>query len=566
MTQRTEGFVTTEVDGIPTLLAHRPGPVVAGLVFRVGRADETLATSGITHLTEHLALHRHGMGDLHYNGATSATHTSFLVEGDPAEVAEYLNGVCEALRDLPLERLETEKEILRTEAAGRAHGPLSDLPMWRYGARGHGLVSYTELGLGRIDAAAVRDWAAARFTRGNAVLWMTTDTLPEGLDLKLPAGPRHPVPAPSSALPVTPAHYPGEDGAMAMSTVVRRSVAATLFSDLLGKALFRDLRQKGGFSYTAQSDYTPRDPEYATITALADALPAKQGAVVGGFVDVLAALKAGRIDPEALEAARSARLKALDAPDLDARMLPARALELLEGQDPSDVGELRAGLRAVTAADVHEVAREAYENALFKVPGRGLAWAGVAAAPRESAEVLTGTVFPYPGDDSVFLVVADEGISLVSPGNDATVRYADCEAVVAYPDGARRLIGADGFSVAAEPTLFGLTPAALAAVDAAVPADRVVHAPARRQDQIPVPGPRNKPREREERRRRKAALIPLVPHQPFVLLSLVVGLLAVMATLGEVHAPTRSWTLPGWCWFAEAVLVTYTVWLVRRRR
>ena len=44
----------TEVDGVPTLLAPRNGPLAAGLTFRVGQADETLATAGITHLLEHL--------------------------------------------------------------------------------------------------------------------------------------------------------------------------------------------------------------------------------------------------------------------------------------------------------------------------------------------------------------------------------------------------------------------------------------------------------------------------------------------------------------------------------
>ena len=88
----------TEVDGIRTVLAPAPGPVTAGLFFRVGVADETLATTGITHLVEHLALHRHGVSDLHYNGATAATYTLFHVTGTPGEVVTYLNGVCEALR------------------------------------------------------------------------------------------------------------------------------------------------------------------------------------------------------------------------------------------------------------------------------------------------------------------------------------------------------------------------------------------------------------------------------------------------------------------------------------
>ncbi|MFE9457329.1 hypothetical protein [Streptomyces californicus] len=142
----TESPVTTEVDGIPTLLAPTSGggPVVAGLFFRVGAADETLATAGLTHLVEHLALHRHGVSDLHYNGSTAATHTHFVVSGTAEEVVAYLNGVCASLRDLPVERLATEREILRTEQAGRGRGPNHQLPLWRYGARGYGLASYPE--------------------------------------------------------------------------------------------------------------------------------------------------------------------------------------------------------------------------------------------------------------------------------------------------------------------------------------------------------------------------------------------------------------------------------------
>lgn len=119
-----------------------PGPLHAGLIFRVGRADETLALSGITHLVEHLALFGYGLTDYHYNGATGTTATHFLVRGTESDVVAYLNGVCTALHDLPLGRLETEKAILRTEQNSRGRGANHLLPMWRYGAVGHGLVSY----------------------------------------------------------------------------------------------------------------------------------------------------------------------------------------------------------------------------------------------------------------------------------------------------------------------------------------------------------------------------------------------------------------------------------------
>ena len=89
-----------DVDGVPVLVAKTSGPLRAGLMFRVGRADETLATGGITHLVEHLALHRHGVTDYHYNGMTGVTTTNFITQGTPEAVVAFLNGVCAGLRDL----------------------------------------------------------------------------------------------------------------------------------------------------------------------------------------------------------------------------------------------------------------------------------------------------------------------------------------------------------------------------------------------------------------------------------------------------------------------------------
>src|SRR5690242_11150402 len=127
-----DGLIShTTTDHIPTLYAPASGKeITAGLFFRVGRADETLATAGLTHLVEHLALHRLGLSDLHYNGATANAYTLFHVTGSEEEVVTYLNSVCAGLRDLPMERLETEKEILRTEAAGRGGGPQHQMPLW----------------------------------------------------------------------------------------------------------------------------------------------------------------------------------------------------------------------------------------------------------------------------------------------------------------------------------------------------------------------------------------------------------------------------------------------------
>ncbi|MDN0195156.1 insulinase family protein [Streptomyces sp. S.PNR 29] len=502
-----DGLVShTTTQGVPTLYAPRPGEITAGLFFRVGRADETLATAGITHLVEHLALYRLGLSDLHYNGATANAYTLFHVTGSEEEVVTYLNTVCAGLRDLPLERLETEKEILRTEAAGRGGGPHSQMPLWRYGAQGYGLSSYDELGTWGLTPEQVRHWAATRFTRENAVLWITSDHVPDGLDLTLPAGTRVPAPAPTSALPVTPAYIHGDDGHVVLTSVVPRSTAAAVFAEVLGRALFQDLRQEGGLSYTAEADYTPRDAGFATLTAYADALPKKQDAVVGGFVDTLARLRAGRIEQSELDSARGKFLKVYDAPDLGAAALPGYALNLLLGHRMLSPEQHKAELAAVTLADLRAVAREVWAGALLQVPSRGADWAGFTLAPQYSQDVVTGTRHPSLEDDRVTLVIGTEGVSLSTPGGPVTVRYDAVAAMTARPDGARALTGLDGFTVSVEPTLYrGVTAERIAAIDAAVPHAAVVPMPAREPERIPQPRKRPRPADPSAGRRRKAA-------------------------------------------------------------
>lgn len=483
----------TTVHGIPTLFAPRPGEITAGLVFRVGHADETLPTSGITHLVEHLALYRLGLSDLHYNGATASTYTLFHVTGDEDAVVTYLNSVCEALRDLPMDRLETEKDLLRTEAGSRGKGALSQMPLWRYGAQGYGLSSYEEHGTRTLTPDQVRHWAETRFTRDNAVLFLTADRVPDGLDLTLPAGRRFPAPAASSALPDTPAYLRGEDGHLVFTSVLRRSTAAAVFAEVLGRALFQDLRQKGGYSYSAEADYSPRDTDFATLTAYADALPQKQDAAVGGFVDVFARLRAGRIEQAELDSARGKLLKRYDVPDLGAALLPSYALSLLTGHRILTPEQHRAELEAVGVADLREVAREAGRRAAPGAdPGRRLGRPH--RGPQFSPSGVSGTLHPSLEDDDVTLIIGEAGVTLSTPGGLVTVRYDACAAMTTRPDGARCLTGLDGFQVTVEPTLFGdVTAERIAVLDKAVPAAAVVPLPARPAQEIPQPRERTAP-------------------------------------------------------------------------
>ncbi|MET9468282.1 insulinase family protein [Streptomyces sp. NPDC006544] len=488
-----DGIVTTTVNGIRTVLAHRPGPLTAGLLFRVGSADETLATRGITHLVEHLALHRLGRpGDPHHDGGGAAAYTRFEVTGTPTEVGEYLNGVCAALRDLPMDRLDTEKEILRAEAAVRSPGPGRLSTLWRYGSRSYGLAGYAEAGLAQLTGQQVRDWARTRFTAGNAVLWITGDAVPGGLGLALPRGPWQPAPEAASALPVLPAFFRGADGSVVLTSVLPRSTGAGLFAEVLGKELFRALRHESGYAYTATCAYDPRDAGSATLVAHADALPGQQEAMAGAFVGVLAKLREGRIDPALLESVRASALARLEAPGLAADRLPGYAVDLLLGHRSPTVAEERAEIEAVTAASLHEIAHTVGAGALLQLPGRSADRAaelapGFAAAPTGSAQTVTGRRHPALGTPGTVLIVGDDGVSLVSERQRITVHYAACSLVQAFPDGARHLVGHDGFTLTVEPALYGIGPADLAPLDAAVPPSVVITMPPREASRIPRP-------------------------------------------------------------------------------
>ncbi|WP_433828391.1 M16 family metallopeptidase [Actinoplanes sp. CA-015351] len=483
-----------EVSGIPVVLSPTTGPMHAGLVFRVGVADEPLAKRGITHLLEHLALHAFGVADYHYNGATGDEFTYFHMQGAETDIVAFLNGVSTALTDLPMHRLTTEKEILRTEASTRGDNPTEALALWRHGARDYGVGTYPEWGLAGITPDDLRAWAARYFTVENAALWIAGPAVPAGLDLRLPHGERRPAPAPSSALPVRPAYFPGPPKGVAWDAVVDRSVSAGVFAGVLKRALFRSLRQEGGLSYAVQTDYSPRSDGRAVITAFADALPEKQGAVLGGFIDVLAALRLGLVEQADVTAEVNHRAEGLMHAEEDGSRLPGLAFNLLLGRPVQSADELVAELRAVTRDEVAAVAATAFADGLLMTPGRNTAdWAGYAQAPQDSASIAEGTKYASLEDSEVSFVAGDRGVSLVQEDSAATVFYDECSVLLVWPDGARRFIGHDGMVVHFEPSLFPNGHAVVPAIDARVPRSLWAAMPARDPERIPKPRPADVP-------------------------------------------------------------------------
>jgi predicted Zn-dependent peptidase len=556
------------VDGVPALLAPSSGPTHAGLTFRVGQADETLARRGITHLVEHLTLHHLGMADYHYNGATGDVITTFHLQGSDDDVTAFLSAVCDSLVSPPLDRLEMEREILRTEESSRSRSVLASMGLWRYGAQGYGLHPYPEYGLSMLGPDDVRAWIARYFNRENAVFWIAGNGVPRGLHFNLPSGAAQPLPPATSTLPTTPAYFCGPSRAVGFEGLVRRGVAGSVFAGVLERELFRSLRQESGLSYAATAVYEPRGDGYASVTALADSLPEKRDAVVGGFIDVLAKLRVGRLEKSDLDAVLAKAHDALSSPEADAARLPSHALNHLVGHPLTASAEYLAKIEAVTLDDLRAVATEVYGSGLLMVPeGTSADWAGFAAAPTSSARAVTGTTHGSRAGGGRQLVIGDEGVSVTAPHGRATVTFGQCAAMLAWPDGGRLLIGTDGIACRIEPTLYQVDADAIRSLDARIDPQRYVKMPPRPLDDIPQPPPPPPP----------AATIakPPEPGKLELVTAVVVGLVAVICcgwsaivTAAEASNPDASggeWAVVGVSWFLLAVLALPTAVLLRRR-
>ncbi len=133
-----EPFNRLEIDGVPVYWADAP-PFSAALLFRVGIADEQYLNRGITHLTEHMALDRFFSAPFAFNGATSYEITSFSYQGDRTHFPRFVSDLAAHFSDPGVEHFDREREVLRSESAGRDPGAVPRLYRSRYGHRGPGL-------------------------------------------------------------------------------------------------------------------------------------------------------------------------------------------------------------------------------------------------------------------------------------------------------------------------------------------------------------------------------------------------------------------------------------------
>lgn len=466
-----------EIDGVRVLWAPAPPPLRASLVFRVGMADETLPIAGTTHLIEHLALFGLGRRCYGYNGFTAPGRTSFVVAGDEAEVVEYLADVTTALSDLPLDRLEAEARVLRTEADGRGRNWAAAMLAYRYGARGFGLAGHREYGLEHLEAADVEAWASRYFNAGNAVLWLSGPP-PANLRLHLPQGDHHEIPTPRPIPFAAPAWLHERTQGVGLALEARRSVALSIALRIGASRLEEKLRRDLGVTYHVASSWMPLTGHLGHAVISADALPDHVDDAKTAFLATLEHLALlGPTEKELNEDIASTR-RGLNDPESVLGMLDFRATQELFLGPVTTSAQLLAEMEALTTAEIGAALGEALETALLALPhGVEPPAAGFHAFPMWSEDRVRGWAHAATRSGSFDrLVLGHDGASLiVDDARAVTVRFDQCEAALRWDDGSRGLWSYDGFYLHLRPWEWTSGEEMVKTIDGAVPADRWVH-------------------------------------------------------------------------------------------
>ena len=431
----------TTVAGVPAWWAPADGPVSAALMFRTGRADETLANAGITHLVEHLALFPLGRCDYVYNGFVDQSRCVFYASGTLDEVRGFLRDVTAALDDLPLDRLETERRLLRTEAAQREGGGLiARLLSYRFGAAGYGLPIYEELGLRCLGREAVGAWAAERFTADNAVLWMTTEP-PDDLELTLPAGSRFAAPPPQPLELTYPAAVVDGTGGMALTGLGPRTPELRVAAGAAAERLFEHLRRDRGLAYSPFGSADGLDGDTAHLVLAADCLDEHAATVRDELWRVATEVAEHGATEEEVTRMHAGAVRAYDQPDAVRGELDDVAYEDLLGREHVSAPDALERIAAVDGAASAAALAEALEEPIFLVPAGASAPSSFHWRATKEPGPVSGTRFLPPRSGALRrrpkreLVVGLDGVTWRGDDESLTIPWEECVSAERRLDG-----------------------------------------------------------------------------------------------------------------------------------
>ena len=440
----------TEIDGVAVLWEQGAEPLTAALVFGAGARHETFRTVGVTHLVEHLVMGTLPKSALDRNAEVDLDTTVFHATGRAPAVVDFVNRVCRAIDELPLERVEREIGVLRAEDGTSAHPAVAASLRARYGFQAQGLAGTTGAGPGNLTKEHVAEHARRHFTRENAYLVLTGEP-PEGLDLRLPSGERSTLPTAEHGDLRLPARISGEHfGLAALSGIVSEPDTAGLTAAVLRERVEDELRGRHGISYDIGSGGANIRVGQAMPVVWADGHDDKWQLVVDTLWAALTDLARNGPTADELQHVKDVSVADLEDPRSLPGWLIFQADRALAGREPRTREQQVEVDRAVGAEAVRTAARQMLDTALLLVPAEGVELEGV---PDITDEELPGY---QPVDGRAYrrrlltlaprdltLRLGERGVSITAAGATSGVDWADVVGVASAP-GLRGLIAADG--------------------------------------------------------------------------------------------------------------------------
>ena len=264
-----------EIAGVPAFVVpDGPRVPVVGLTFRVGRADETAATSGLSHLVEHLALPATTATPFDFNGTVDTLFTSLFASGDLDDLRDFVATTSGLLRKPPRGATRDRAQDPRRGGEHAEHRRRTSGPRASLRPVGHGLPGYFEYGLRRAEWPEVASWASERFTAASAAFWLSGATIDDlGLEFELPGGGRReepPLPREIDDLSTPAVYAAGSSVGVCLSLLADRRAATRIALDIYADALRERLRYELALSYSIEHDLHALTADVSHLCVTAD--------------------------------------------------------------------------------------------------------------------------------------------------------------------------------------------------------------------------------------------------------------------------------------------------------
>lgn len=430
----------TVVDGVPVFWVDAPGRLTARLLFGVGLADESLLTTGISHVIEHLTMRQVGEHPYAANASVGTFVTEFEVSSSPEVVSDHLGKVCRALSALDLEPLDVERSVIRVEERHRERGanPVVAWPLsMRYGARGPGLIASPHIAPSRASRDEFSDWCRLWFHRANAALVLDGPP-PDGLRLPMPDG------EPVRRAPPTPLDWsaPGWreiDGGVIVAMYGPRSAALTTGVHVLERRLTKLLRHKLGVVYELSTATTAIPENQLAIGLGSDVENEEVDRMSVAVLYALDALCADGPSEGELAFVRDGFAEDVGSADFVLYAAYDEAASWLRGEASGEAEHVQLLSGSVSAPDVGAAMSVARGTLILGLAeghrAKSLPELPHSPVPEVSGSAFKRRAFAFPARGSRLVLGAD-GVTFASGkrgGPTVTIRFADIVGVSTEP-------------------------------------------------------------------------------------------------------------------------------------